>query len=1168
MNTIPQPNDRSPDPRLHDIAETIYQPFLRSTGASDHSSIRDRNIERISTYMSQSPFATAFEEVLPTVRRNANAQLALLCAIHVFRKHGRNLTELLVNQILQKCLSASPSEIPSSSSGLSGEAFALYARAREILMHLNSKYKRDFSKEPDPYAFDHLSLIGFLDGVKISRPVETKYHGVIANAFASYGKIGEDLGRVTVEREVAVLRRFGLLNVLNEFSNNVEENTAARTVLLIAGISSNASINLPLFSPDIARKLIIYCLRGVKDPGLDPTVSARFDEIRKIHEHLQNLYRTSLPAGWPRRGAVARTSFFPRIELITERLSNHRPNQSYSSDQRVNAALDGVISDAKDDFYFHPDRVQENLRGEIHVITTHNPELMNVFPALSSRYSDGVIRKFLLSAVAVYENANKRLDLKTAILLEPFVCGDGTANLPPDESAMARNVRYVFQRFNDLDRTLPFDWPSKIENGNAVMRTAPLPKAAIARLFAEERELSTNIPSTVPHLRSVLDVVRQHPDIHAVSFDFMDTLAEWTVNVDERRADMYNAASDIFKKYGISVSPAEYAEIRSGGKSPDGRRIPGIWNAMRAEYNARHQDFKAEDAFRAIVDAVCKSKNKTLTQVQREQLVKDLENATYENEWKNLVPSPYAKDLIRSLHGMGKKIVIYSNAHFSKRYVLDTFEKLGLLQYIGPENVFVSCDTGWIKTEKVPHAFNIVQRHLGIPAHQILHVGDNAEADYRGAKNAGFRAVQYVHPHAFRVLNKLKSGTEAYAQRAYEVYADRQRELSSYYMERSVPAEDLTPEVARVAMRAYEIARDVYGSALLPMCIKTLDEMQKSKKPLCLCVGRDGFAELILMKRLLHLQPQRWPNINKSTSIRHLNVSRDLMKKVLGDAGLPYKGRPVARSAEHNGYKARFDSYIRSLGFADADSVTVIDSGIEGSTQLALQNLYPSKNIRGRYLYFLRRPDFPIGDKAEGYFLESELRKPGSLSPSNPAFDLSGDPIYRDPSAVYFIEDMFNGVFASNTVLDPILGPAWKGRPSHLPRYARMLAEDASWIDPDPVDPELRKNSVYQLIKKMALRGLLDAASLEDRRDRLNPNGTFYVGPTPDESRSRFTSFIRSYVDHVQNPSSARKSSSALPDVDIKLTDFVVRRIGYQGKKAEFVNKWRSYLQKTKKNVQ
>jgi putative hydrolase of the HAD superfamily len=84
-----------------------------------------------------------------------------------------------------------------------------------------------------------------------------------------------------------------------------------------------------------------------------------------------------------------------------------------------------------------------------------------------------------------------------------------------------------------------------------------------------------------------------------------------------------------------------------------------------------------------------------------------------------------------------------------------------------------SMDVGHAKPR--PEIFAATVETLGVPPHEILHVGDNERTDVRGALAAGFRAVR---------LDVVKSGGPSEAEFVAKSFED----LTGYLMAQRVPA--------------------------------------------------------------------------------------------------------------------------------------------------------------------------------------------------------------------------------------------------------------------------------------------------------------------------------------------------------------------------------------------
>lgn len=89
------------------------------------------------------------------------------------------------------------------------------------------------------------------------------------------------------------------------------------------------------------------------------------------------------------------------------------------------------------------------------------------------------------------------------------------------------------------------------------------------------------------------------------------------------------------------------------------------------------------------------------------------------------------------LAALGVRLAVVSNWDERLR---TTLANLGL--DIRFETIVVSCEVGHPKPHRA--IFDEAARRLALPPSQILHVGDNAEADLHGARAAGFAALQIL----------------------------------------------------------------------------------------------------------------------------------------------------------------------------------------------------------------------------------------------------------------------------------------------------------------------------------------------------------------------------------------------------------------------------------------
>jgi FMN phosphatase YigB (HAD superfamily) len=110
-----------------------------------------------------------------------------------------------------------------------------------------------------------------------------------------------------------------------------------------------------------------------------------------------------------------------------------------------------------------------------------------------------------------------------------------------------------------------------------------------------------------------------------------------------------------------------------------------------------------------------------------------------ELERELLVPDLDVLELVRFARERGKLVVAVSDTYFTElqlRSFLDPFYTLETQV----DRVFASCEHGAGKTNGL---FEIVLRELAREPTELIHVGDNEEADVDGARRAGIRGVHF-----------------------------------------------------------------------------------------------------------------------------------------------------------------------------------------------------------------------------------------------------------------------------------------------------------------------------------------------------------------------------------------------------------------------------------------
>ena len=99
------------------------------------------------------------------------------------------------------------------------------------------------------------------------------------------------------------------------------------------------------------------------------------------------------------------------------------------------------------------------------------------------------------------------------------------------------------------------------------------------------------------------------------------------------------------------------------------------------------------------------------------------------------VPYPFTNTTLQKLRDMGYKVAIITNG--SHDIQSKKIQLLGLQKYT--DEIIISGDIGIHKPK--PEPFNVMSQRLGIPAEELLYVGDHPVNDVDGSRNAGYTPV-------------------------------------------------------------------------------------------------------------------------------------------------------------------------------------------------------------------------------------------------------------------------------------------------------------------------------------------------------------------------------------------------------------------------------------------
>ncbi|MDB4900178.1 MAG: putative hydrolase [Gemmatimonadetes bacterium] len=209
--------------------------------------------------------------------------------------------------------------------------------------------------------------------------------------------------------------------------------------------------------------------------------------------------------------------------------------------------------------------------------------------------------------------------------------------------------------------------------------------------------------------------------LRALTFDYWDTLYEGGV-LPERVALRRTAVGALLGAYGRAL-PEEQLRALYDESGLEAER----WWAEE------HRGYTTDDRLRWILERA------RLTPRERCEHVAQAADAV-DNALLMLPPAMFAGAwrMLRALHDRFVLAIISDTGFASGRAQDRLLEKDAARGFFA--TTIYSMDVGHAKPR--PEIFAAAVRELGIPAAEILHVGDNEHTDVRGALAAGFRAVR------------------------------------------------------------------------------------------------------------------------------------------------------------------------------------------------------------------------------------------------------------------------------------------------------------------------------------------------------------------------------------------------------------------------------------------
>lgn len=244
--------------------------------------------------------------------------------------------------------------------------------------------------------------------------------------------------------------------------------------------------------------------------------------------------------------------------------------------------------------------------------------------------------------------------------------------------------------------------------------------------------------------------------LRAVTVDFWGTLILEGPRADERYRERRLADFEaILARAGLAVPVRALAR----GYEQSARELAWIWSESRDVPVARHVASLLEGADAGLSARVSPDVLDALVEAYARPAL--------------LVPpeaAPGAREALLALRSRGLRLAIVSNTMrtpgTSLRKILDMHGLLGLFE------VLTFSDEVGVR-KPAPEIFRLTLERLGVPAAGAVHVGDDPGLDVTGARAAGLRVVQVVHPgrDGLRLEPHPERGPDAVVERLADLEA-------------------------------------------------------------------------------------------------------------------------------------------------------------------------------------------------------------------------------------------------------------------------------------------------------------------------------------------------------------------------------------------------------------
>ena len=223
---------------------------------------------------------------------------------------------------------------------------------------------------------------------------------------------------------------------------------------------------------------------------------------------------------------------------------------------------------------------------------------------------------------------------------------------------------------------------------------------------------------------SAVELLNAHPKVTALTVDFFDTMVSRTVA----------QPTHVF-------AVMEKSLVETHGSRWAGFAVQRVGAEHRARVSAAQTDSLRDITIDEIVDELAVAMN--LSDVDQ-SLVIDAEKST---EVSLAMAVPAGAAIIAEALSRGMRVLIVSDNYMPASHLVNMAHAAGY-EWVTPEHVLVSCEHGGFKHNGV--LWQKALEILGVPASQILHIGDDHEADHVQPSKLGIAThidIRMRHSH-------------------------------------------------------------------------------------------------------------------------------------------------------------------------------------------------------------------------------------------------------------------------------------------------------------------------------------------------------------------------------------------------------------------------------------